>query len=108
MIEVTDVYRFDINKRKWVEKHDYEVKQCFKFSGSEFCLTFKKGFYFMCFQDKKGNLYSLIYKKQIDGGYKLTPGEIVSEFRKQYLKHGITQEKIEEFLMDPVKFGKGS
>jgi len=106
VIETTDIYRFDISKGKWAEKHDYEVKQCFKFSGSEFCLVYKKGYYFMCFQGKKGDLYSLIYKKQVDNGYKLTPGEIVSDFRKQYLKNAITVEKIESFIADPIKFGK--
>ena len=106
MIELTDVYRYDSRKGKWVERHDYEIMQSFKFSGVEFCLTYKDGYYFVCAQWKRGDLYSLIYKKKIVDGYKVTPGEVVSDFRKQYIKNAITAEKIESFLTDPVKFGK--
>ena len=105
VIYTTDVFRFDVNKDKWVEKHDYEILQSFKFSGSEFCLVYKKGYYFICVQDKKGYLYSLLYRKKEENGLKLTPGEVVSDFRKQYLKNEINSEKIDKFLQDPVKFG---
>ena len=106
LIYTTDVFRFDINKSKWVEKRDYEILQSFKFSGLEFCLTYKDGYYFICYQNEKGCLYSLLYKKKETDGFKLTPGEVVSDFRKQYLKNAINLDKIEKFIQDPVKFGK--
>lgn len=106
MRELADIFRYDIKKDKWAEKHDYEVIQSFKFSGSEFCLVYKGGYYFICVQSSKGNLYSLIYREEKENGYKIPPGEIVSDFRKQYIKNGINKDKIEKFLSDPVKFGK--
>ena len=106
MRELTDIFRYDVSKKKWVLKRDYEVLQSFKFSGSEFCLVRKDRYYFICYQNNKCDLYSILYKKSNENGYKLTPGEIVSDFRKQYLKNSITREKIEMFLTDPVKFGK--
>jgi hypothetical protein len=42
----------------------------------------------------------------MDGGYKTLPGEVVSEFRKKYLKLGVTSEMFELFLDNPVKYQK--
>ena len=107
--ELTDIYRFDVNKGKWVKKRDYEYVFSFKFAGNEFYLTHKNGWYFVCgcFDDKDSRLY-MLYKQNeaIDGNLRYAPGEIVSEFRKKYLKNGINLEKITEFLLDPLNFCK--
>lgn len=105
MRELTDLFRYDVKKDKWVEKRDYELVQSFKFSGSEFYLLYKCGYYFIGYESSKGNLYSLIYINEDENELKLTPGEVVSYFRKQYLKNGINRDKIERFLSDPIKFG---
>lgn len=106
MRELIDIYRFDGRKDKWVLKHDYELLQNFKFAGIEFYLTYNKGYYFVCTLSKRDNLYSLIYRCEIEGGYKLTPGEVVSDFRKQFLKHSMNKDLVEKFLSDPMKYGK--
>lgn len=100
----TDIYRFDVKKNSWTKRKDYELLYTFKFAGNEYCLTANDEWYFVCscFDDEDSRLYSL-YRQKKKGA---VPGEVVSEFRKLYLKNEITLNKITNFLLEPLKFCK--
>ena len=99
---VTDIYRYDVGKDKWTKRKDYDQLTSFKFAGGEYCLTYKDGWYYVCsaFDDEDNRLYCLYKQKKTKND---VPGEIVSQFRKLYLKNNITTEKVKEFLIDPIK-----
>ena len=103
----TDIYRFNEKKNCWSKYKDYDLIYTFKFGGCEFCLTYKDGIYYACayFDDQDDRLYSIYVQKEIANGEKCMPGEVVSEFRKKYLKNSITTDKIEKFILDPMKYG---
>lgn len=98
---LTDIYRFDVNKERWTKRKDYELVFTFKFAGNEYCITHFNGWYYVCtcFDNEDSRLYCLYKQKNVD----TTPGEVVSEFRKRYLKNNINLEKITEFLLEPLK-----
>ena len=96
----THIKRYDC-KKGWVAKKDYDIVQNFKFSGNEFYITKKGGNYFVCFLDDNGDLFSITHAKCSDNFGEVTPGEVASRFRKGYLKHQITTEKIKNFIKDP-------
>lgn len=98
---ITDIYRFDVSKEAWTKRKDYELVFDFKFAGNEYCITKEKGWYYVCscFDNEDNRLYCL-YKQKDEN---TTPGEVVSEFRKRYVKNNINLEKITEFLLDPLK-----
>ena len=101
----TPILRFNREKGEWVTYRDCEFLQNLKFAGREFYLVYKNGCFFIC-TDKGDDLVSVYLKKEMDGGYKTLPGEVVSEFRKKYLKLGVTSEMFELFLDNPVKYQK--
>ena len=102
----TEQYRYDVDKQKWVLRQGHELIQNFKFSGREFFLTHKGHFYFICTNYKNNELYTLVNFKDTEDGYKLTPGEVSSKFRKEYLKRKISDEQILDFIREPLKFAK--
>lgn len=104
----TDIYRFDGKKLSWTRRADYDLVFSFKFLGNEFYLTYKDGNYFVCtyFDEKDSRLYSLYLQKEIEDGLKAAPGEVVSEFRKRYIKNNVTPDIISEFILDPVSYVK--
>lgn len=99
----TDIHRFDRKKDSWVKMKDYDIVTSFKFSGNEFVLLYKGGVFFVGVE-VKGNVMSLYYVRENDDGKKVLPGEVVSMFRKLYIKNGITQEVLDGFLKDPVGY----
>ena len=105
---LTDIYRYDTKKDSWTKRRDYDLLNTFKFSGNEYCLTYKDGWYYVCsyFDDNDDKIYCLYKHPEKVDGFKVAPGEVVSEFRKNYLKNEITLDKIQQFLLEPTKFGK--
>ena len=103
------ILRYDVKKGAWVRHKDYEYLQSLRFANREFHLVYKNGYYFVC-TDKGGDIASLYYKKEVENGEKIFPGEVVSLFRKNYLKHKITDEMVDMFLDNPPsyeeKYGK--
>lgn len=103
---MTDIYRFDVKKQCWTKRKDYTLYMSFKFSGNDFYLTYNNGWYYVCtyFDDDSRRIYSVYRQKETVNGQKCAPGEVVSEFRKQYLKNKITNKIINDFLSDPLNF----
>ena len=100
----TDILRYDIDKKTWVLRKDHDLLQNFKFAGIEFYLVYKQVIYFICVMTPKNDLFSLVYRKEKENGLKLTPGEIVSDFRKNFLKHNVDKTLIENYFQDPLKY----
>ena len=99
----TQILRYSVKKGGWSTYGDCDLLQNLRFANREFYLVYKKGCYFMC-TDKGKSIASVYYKKEIEDGDKILPGEVVSLFRKNYLKNGITPEMVELFLEDPVSY----
>ncbi len=101
----TPILRYDIRKGEWVRRKDYEYLQNLRFANREFYLVYKNGYYFMC-TDRGNDIASVYYKKEVEDGEKIFPGEVVSLFRKNYLKRGITDEMVDLFLDSPPSYDK--
>ena len=102
----TDIYRFNVSQNKWALKKEYDLLLNFKFSGKEYYLTRNGGWYFVCVSSNNGDLYSVKYYKEAENGERILPGEILSEFRKEYLKRKLTKEDVDKFIADPMPFFK--
>ena len=99
------IQRYSAKKDTWFTYRDCDLLQNFRFANREFYLVYKNGRFFVC-AEKKGDPVSVYTQKEGDGNEKKLPGEIVSEFRKKYLKNGITPEMLETFLDNPVKYDR--
>ena len=101
----TQILRYNVKKGEWCTHRDYDLLQSLRFVNREFYLVYKNGYYFVC-ADKGKDIASVYYKKEVEDGDKILPGEVVSLFRKNYLKNGITPDMLELFLEDPVSYQK--
>lgn len=99
----TNILRYDGGK--WNKCKNCEYLQNFRFANREFYLVKKDGIYFVA-TDKGADIASVYLKSETENGEKILPGEVVSLFRKEYLKHNITQEMIELFLNNPQEYRK--
>lgn len=99
----TPILRYNAKKGEWCTHKDYDLLQSLRFANREFYLVYKNGYYFVC-TDKGKGMASVYYKKEVEDGDKILPGEVVSLFRKNYLKNGITPDMLELFLEDPVSY----
>lgn len=99
----TSILRYDGGK--WTKCRNCEYLQNFRFANREFYLVKKDAVYFVT-TDKGADIASVYLKPETEKGEKILPGEVVSLFRKEYLKHNITQEMIELFLNDPQEYRK--
>lgn len=102
---LTDILRYDIEKGKRVKLKDCEVVSDFLFAKNNFYLVRKGKFYAVCIS-VDDELTLLTKTAACDGDIEKTPGEVIAEFRKGYLKNGITQDRIDFFLKDPVAYCK--
>ena len=103
LIYTTTILRYD--GEKWYKCKNCDYIQNFRFANREFYLVKKDGMYFVT-TDKGADIASVYIKSETEKGEKILPGEVVSLFRKEYLKHDITQEKIETFLNNPQEYRK--
>jgi len=99
----TDILHFDRKKDKRVAIKDCDLLSNFLFNKMDFYLVYKTGYFFICTSFNK-DLVVLWIKKEIKNSEKITAGEVVSQFRKNYVKHNITKEKIELFLNNPIEY----
>ena len=98
-IELTDILRYDVKKGCRVKLKNCEIQSNFLFSKMDFYLVKKDKTYFICIPSD-GEL--VLLTKEPDNGR--TAGEVISDFRKNYLKNRITKEMIEQFIADPMKY----
>ena len=99
----TDILRYSTKKNCWCKCGDCDLLQNLRFANREFYLTYKKGCYFIC-TEKGRDIASVFRMKEGEGAGKVLPGEVVSEFRKGYLKNGITPEMVDLFLEKPEEY----
>ena len=86
------------------------LKKCillneFMFSRNEFYLLRKDDIFFMCVSDD-GDLV-MVWKHPVKkDGEEFTAGDVMSIFRKEYVKHGITMDMLNTYLTEPLKYEK--
>ena len=105
IIETAEMFHYDTNKGKRVVVKDCEIVNNFFFSKNDFYLLRKNRIFYVCIS-VKGNLILVWYHPEHKNGEQFYPSDIISEFRKGYIKAGIAQEDIDSFLTDPVKYEK--
>lgn len=98
-MDLTDVLYYSVEKKKRLKARDCPILSTFLFSRQDFYVVDRKGNYDFCIS-KDGELISLCRctKKGT------TLSEAMSRFRSGFLKNGINNEKIEEFISNPEKF----
>ena len=99
----SDILYFDRKENKRIKMKDCEIINDFIFSRNNFFLVYKKGVYFICIPHD-GDLISLWHKIAYENKKKIPSGEVISEFRKNYLKNGIEQKDIDFFIADPLAY----
>lgn len=102
-VYLTDILHFSREKNKRITIKDCSLLSNFLFNKIDFYLVYKAGYFFVCTYYNK-DLVVLWFKKEIDNNEKIVSGDVVSQFRKNYLKHSITKEKIELFLSNPIEY----
>lgn len=100
---LTDILRYDGEKGQRVKLRDCELITQFLFNRNNFYLVRRGNIYYVCLSVKE-ELVLLTKEKAVVDGIEITPGEAIGNFRKGYLKNGITQDKIDFFIEDPVKY----
>lgn len=104
-IEKTDILHFSREKNKRVPIKNCEIVSNFLFCKFEFFLLHKNKMFFICFLSNR-ELFLVWKKSEYSNGNKLLPGEILSEFRKLFLKNKINKDKIDLFIADPLTYEK--
>lgn len=100
-----DVLYFNRKENKRMKLKDCELLNDFLFSKNTFYLTYKHNLFFVC-MSINGELVSLWHQKEYENDEKYTPSDAMSIFRKKYIKNNITQEMIDTFIEDPLKYEK--
>ena len=100
---LTDILRYDKEKGQRVKLRDCKLITKFLFNRNDYFLVRKGNTYIVCLS-VKDELILLTKEKAVVDGVEITSGEVVANFRKGYLKNGITQEKIDMFIEDPVGY----
>lgn len=96
----TDIYYFSkVDEKKTCIK-ECEIIKTFMYGRVNFFLLYKKGWFFICTNDKKDDLCS-IWSRLKKGR---TPNEILSIFRKEFDRNSINKDLIENFLKQPKKY----
>lgn len=97
--EVIGEYYYFPRKEDKRKKANGLIKSSFVFSFNEFYLLQANNSFVVCVQ-KDGELF-LVWKTPIND---MLPGEAISEFRKKYIKNGLTKESVDKFLENPSKY----
>lgn len=97
--------RYDKKVGKRVKLKDCELLSSFFFSRNDFYLLRKNGIYYVCIP-VNGEPTLLWYHLEKKDGEFFHPNSVISIFRNEYIKKGITQKDIDEFIEDPVEYQK--
>ena len=100
--EYSDFYHFDRKRGKRV-KNECKLLSGFYFARHDFQVVEWKNYYFVCLI-VKGDLISVWNHVAYDESEKILPGEVMGLFRKEYLKHNITEEMMDLFVRDPLSY----
>lgn len=104
-VQLTDILYFNRKENKRTKLKDCEIINDFLFSKNTFFLV-RKGHLFIVCYSVKGELVSLWHHKDKEGDETFSASDVTSEFRKQYVRKGITQERLELFLKEPLEHEK--
>jgi hypothetical protein len=102
----TDILRYSMKKHEWYKYRDCDYVQNLRFMNREFYLAYKNGCYFICTDRGKKDIASVYYRKENENGENVLPGEVVSLFRKEYIRNKVTPEMVDLFLEDPAEYRK--
>ena len=100
---LTDILRYDKDKGQRVKLRDCELITKFLFNRNDFYVVRKGNVYMVCLS-VNDELVLLTKEKAVVDGIEVTVGEVMGNFRRGYLKNGITQDRIDMFIEDPVKY----
>lgn len=104
-ISLCEMLRFDKEQGKRVKVKDCELLNSFFFSRNDFYLLRKNRVYYICIPID-GTPVLLWKHPEVKDGEKFLPNNVISIFRNGYIKNGITQNDIDEFISDPLKYQK--
>lgn len=104
-VMLTDILRYDKEKGKRVKVKDCSLITKFLFNRNDYYLVRKGNTYVICLS-VNDELILLTKEKAVVDGVEVTSGEAIGNFRKGYLKNGITQDRIDFFIKDPVGYCK--
>ena len=100
-----DMLHFDRGEGKRVKVRDCELLNSFFFSRNDYFLLRKNKIFYICIP-VNGTPVLVWCHPETKGGETFLPNEIISMFRNEYMKRGITQKDIDEFINDPVGYEK--
>ncbi len=98
-METTDVNYYSVKKGKRLKAKDCPILSTFLFSRKNFYVVSRKGYYDFCIA-KNRELVSLC--RCLQKG--TTVSEAMSRFRNGFLKNGINDEIIDDFINSPQKY----
>lgn len=99
---LTDTWSYSNKQGKRIKHKDCEIVNNFRFSQNDFYVLLHKNIYYVCYSHN-GELYVVWHKVNKD----TSAGEVVSEFRKGFIKNKITQQDISNFIENPAAYAKG-
>lgn len=99
----TNIYYFDKNNGEKIKLKDCIIKKNFIYKRCDFILVEKNNYFFVCFIDKKKELYNIWSRYDIIDDELMSDSQILSIFRKEYDKNNITEDLISKFIEYPLK-----
>ena len=104
-ISLCEMLRFDKGQGKRVKVKDCELLNSFFFSRNDYYLLRKNKTYYVCIP-VDGTPVLVWRHPEIKNGENFLPNEVISIFRNGYMKNGITQKDIDEFINNPAEYQK--
>jgi hypothetical protein len=98
----TNICYFNKNNGEIVKLKDCSILREFMYNRNNFTIIEKNNIYWVCVLGEKDELYSIWSRNKNDES---TPhlNSVLSLFRKEYDRNGITNDLINKFLKNPLK-----
>lgn len=104
MIDKTNIFYFDKDSGEKVKLKDCTINKTFMYKRCNFTVVNKNGYFYFCYIDENGDLYSIWCKYDIIDGELMSDTQMMSLFRKEFDKNNIDKTLIEKFIQKPLSF----
>ena len=104
MIDKTNIFYFDKDNGEKVKLKDCIINKTFMYKRCNFTVVNKNGYFYFCYIDGNGDLYSIWCKYDIIDGELMSDTQMMSLFRKEFDKNNIDKTLIEKFIQKPLSF----
>lgn len=104
--ETTDIIYYTEDGKGTGKIRNCSLYNEFVFKHNTFIVTGKVLYYYVCLSKDGELLIAWSYPRKDNDNNERTVAEVMSAFRKFYSERGVTDEMLDVFIHDPIKFKK--